>query len=351
MGGLAKRRGWKSARAALIWALVGFVAFQVSVVAAADLFAPEVYDPEYAARLTRLQARHAEHPERPLLVLLGSSRTTQLFRPETMPPLTAPDGRAVLPFNFSRAGGGPVYSRLAFSRLSQQGLKPDWVVVELMPALMVNRYERYFYTGVTASELSDLARYITGRRAVGCYAKLRLLPGYKNRTGLLRMFAPSWVLPMGDNDPIANIDELGGEGKRIKPTMPDAERCAEDVRVSKAYGEILAGYKIDPGADRAFRDLLRSCRGSGVGVVVVRTPESSAFRAAYQPEALATLAAYQAELTREFGVRVIDAREWLPDEEFEDGHHPLLNGQKRFTRRLYREVLVPLIGDTSAKYP
>jgi hypothetical protein len=46
---------------------------------------------------------------------------------------------------------------------------------------------------------------------------------------------------------------------------------------------------------------------------------------------------------REFGVAVVDARRWLADEEFEDGHHPLLAGQRAFTDRLYREVLVALV--------
>jgi hypothetical protein len=331
-----------SARAVLIWCAAAFVLVQAVVAAAADVLAPEVYDPEYAARLARLKARRAAHPDRPLLVLLGSSRTGQLFRPEQLPPFEDAAGRTVLPFNFSRNGGGPVYARLAYSRLKREGLKPDWVVVELMPALLTARYERFFCTSITAGELPDLARYISGRRAVGCYAKLHLLPGYKNRTGLLRSVAPSWVVPGGADDPEANIDALGGEGKRIRPHMPDAERRAEDARVSAGYAQILANFAVDPGADRAFRDLLRACRDDGTGVVVVRTPESTAFRAAYRPEALAAVDAYAAGLTREFGVPVVDARRWLPDEEFEDGHHPLLAGQRAFTDQLHREVLVPL---------
>jgi hypothetical protein len=343
------KSGRRTARAVIIWGVVAFVAVQAAVAASADLLAPEVYDPEYAARLARLQARRAEHPDRPLLLLLGSSRTGQLFRPEQMPPLADTDGRTVLPFNFSRNGGGPVYSRLAYSRLCQENLKPDWVVVELMPALMTARYERYFYTSVTAGELRDLARYISGRRAVGFYAKLHLLPGYKNRTGLLRSVAPSWVMPGGADDPEATIDALGGEGKRIRPSMPDAERRAEDARVSAGYAEILANYAIDPGADRALRDLLRACREGGTRVAVIRTPESTTFRAAYRPDALATLDAYAADLTREFGVKVIDARRWLADEQFEDGHHPLLSGQVTFTARLHREVLVPLAASQPGK--
>jgi hypothetical protein len=333
----------RNSRAVLIWSLVAFVLVQAAVAASADLLAPEIYDPEYAARLTRLQARRSEHPDRSLLVLLGSSRTGQLFRPEQMPPLTECDGRTVLPFNFSRNGGGPVYSRLAYERLCRQDLKPDWVVIELMPALLTARYERFFYTSITAGELRDLARYISGRRAVGCYAKLHLLPGYRNRTGLLRAIAPAWALPFGADDPELTIDSLGGEGKRIRPSMPDAERRAEDARVSAGYAAILADFRIDPGADRAFRDLLRACRTGGTEPIIIRTPESTTFRAAYRPEALTAIDAYAAGLEREFGVRIVDARCWLADHEFEDGHHPLLAGQRRFTERLYREVLVPLV--------
>lgn len=339
-------RARRTSRGVLIWGLAAFVLVQAAVAASADLLAPEVYDPEYAARLSRIQARRAEHPDRPLLLLLGSSRTGQLFRPEQLPAMTDDRGRAVLPFNFSRNGGGPVYSRLAYERLCRQGLKPDWVVIELMPALMTARYERFFYTSVTAAEIRDLARYISGRRAVGCYAKLHILPGYKNRSGLLRAVAPSWAMPGGPEDPEATIDVLGGEGKRIRPSMPDSDRRAEDARVSAGYAAILAGYRIDPGADRALRDLLGACRDNGTRAVVIRTPESTTFRAVYQPDALATLDNYAGGLARDFGVSVVDARCWLPDEEFEDGHHPLLAGQQRFTNRLHRDVLIPLVRPT-----
>ena len=61
-----------------IWAAVGFVVLQVAVAAGADLFAPEVYDPEYAARLERICARRAQTARPRPLVLLGSSRTCQL---------------------------------------------------------------------------------------------------------------------------------------------------------------------------------------------------------------------------------------------------------------------------------
>src|SRR5688572_7831982 len=106
---MPRRASRRAARSALFWAFAAAVLSQFLLIALADAFAPQVYDPEYAAKLARLRARHAEHPDRPILVVLGSSRTDGLFRPEALPPLATPDGREVLPFNFSRSGGGPVY--------------------------------------------------------------------------------------------------------------------------------------------------------------------------------------------------------------------------------------------------
>lgn len=337
------RRLNKSARASLIWGAVAFIAIQLAVIVVADLFAAEVYDPEYAARLSRLKARHAEHPHDPLLVVLGSSRVCQLFRPEQLPTLTTPGGQRVLTFNFARLGGGPVYSRFAFSRLREEGLTPDWVVIELMPALMIPYSESYFHSSVTVRELIEMTRYMTHRRAMGFYAKNHVFPSYANRTGLLRWFAASWVLPGGQTDPELTIDALGGEGSRIRLNMDEAEQQAMQKRAAEVYSRILANYRIDPGSDAALRDLLRSCRAAGVRVAIVRTPEATKFRAAYPPEGLATLERYQQELAREFDVPVIDCHGWLRDEEFEDGHHPLLSGQKRFTSRLHKEVLIPLV--------
>ena len=127
------------------------------------------------------------------------------------------------------------------------------------------------------------------------------------------------------------------------------------ARASSGYAAILANFSIDPGADRACAICSRACRDNGTRAIIVRTPESTTFRAGYQPQALATLDAYTADLTRESGVKVVDARQWLADEQFEDGHHPLLAGQRRFTERLYRDVLMPLVrseleGDTSANH-
>ena len=70
------RRAWaRKARGELVWWLLGFVVFQVGLAVALERRLPAVRDPEYALKRQRLQALQAASPGRPLVLMLGSSRT------------------------------------------------------------------------------------------------------------------------------------------------------------------------------------------------------------------------------------------------------------------------------------
>jgi hypothetical protein len=43
-------------------------------------------------------------------------------------------------------------------------------------------------------------------------------------------------------------------------------------------------------------------------------------------------------LRQTYGVECIDAQCWLPDYDFADGHHALLDGAFNFTRRIRAEL-------------
>ncbi|MBN9122342.1 MAG: hypothetical protein J0I06_24915, partial [Planctomycetes bacterium] len=288
-----------------------------------------------------LRAARAEHPDRPLLVVMGSSRTCQAFRAEALPPLETPDGRTVLPFNLSRHACGPIYCRLAYGRLPRQGLTPDYAVVELMPVLFVRKFEQVFNTAATADELPALAAYTSPDRAAKFYVRNRYVPWRANRSGILRWFAPTWAIPFAAEDPDW-LEPLGGDA-RVPTWVSDENRAVLTARTVARTKTLTVDYGIDPGQDRAMRDLLRACREAGTRVVVIRTPESTAYRTAYGPGTEAIVDEYAARLGRECGVPVVDARRWLSDDQFFDGDHPLLSGQVTFTARLHREVLVPLV--------
>src|SRR5438105_3797911 len=87
------RRGHSvRARASVGWGLLCFILSQLVCCAVVELWRKDLYDPEFAARLATLRARMTEQPDRPLFLVLGSSRTLMSFRPEGLPPITSKSG-------------------------------------------------------------------------------------------------------------------------------------------------------------------------------------------------------------------------------------------------------------------
>ena len=76
---------------------------------------------------------------------------------------------------------------------------------------------------------------------------------------------------------------------------------------------------------------------------LVLMPEGSPFRSWYGLGANDRLLAFLRVVSSEYDVPLTDARGWLPDEEFSDGHHMLEAGAVAFTDRLTREVIAPAI--------
>ncbi len=104
------------------------------------------------------------------------------------------------------------------------------------------------------------------------------------------------------------------------------------------YGPSLAHFRLGTGPVRALFDLLALCRRERLPVALVVMPESSKFRGLYSPAADTAAANVLAEAQDRFAVPVINARLWLADEDFEDGHHVVLAGAERFTARLNEHV-------------
>src|SRR4051812_40711862 len=121
---------------------VAFVAVQFVLNVVVDGWHPGLYDSEYAVRLRTLRARVAEAPGRPLLLLVGSSRTEMNFLPEVLPPLHTASGETPLVFNFSHLGAGPVMNLLEVRRLLRDGVRPGWLVLEAMPPQLGDSRQR-----------------------------------------------------------------------------------------------------------------------------------------------------------------------------------------------------------------
>src|SRR5262249_7123958 len=121
-------------RAALLWGVALFAGLQLALAGVMEKWRPEWRDPEYGCKLARLQARQAEAPGRPLVVVLGSSRAALGFRPDAVAAEAV--GERPVVFNFAIAGAGPLTELLQLRRLLAAGVRPDWLVIEVMPPLL-----------------------------------------------------------------------------------------------------------------------------------------------------------------------------------------------------------------------
>jgi hypothetical protein len=143
-------------------------------------------------------------------------------------------------------------------------------------------------------------------------------------------------------EPVVSYDTLGGY-TGLKHSVP-ADVAAREMTVQTGhFGRFLKDWKPTPGADRAFRDMITLYRGLGADVRVLLSPEGTDHRKLYGPGCEERVTEYARTLSAELAVPVIDARGWLADADFADGHHVLTHGAAKFTARLNADVLTPWV--------
>src|SRR5437879_4963703 len=129
-------------RAGLVWGLVFFATLQLGLAVAIELWLPELRDPQYAYKAARLRQRMAadrdDRDDRPRnIVVLGSSRTMFGLQGERAERVMGSRlGRPVTVFNFGMVGAGPITQLVDLKRLLAQGIRPDLLVIEVLPPLL-----------------------------------------------------------------------------------------------------------------------------------------------------------------------------------------------------------------------
>ena len=121
------------AKLALLWGALAFLAGQGVLAYVITRSHPEIRDPEFGYRLLRLREQGASAPDRPLFLILGSSRTLSGICPPALPGWPADAGPEPRVFNFSLLGAGPVRELLTLRRLLADGHRPDWLLLEVWP--------------------------------------------------------------------------------------------------------------------------------------------------------------------------------------------------------------------------
>jgi hypothetical protein len=248
--------------------------------------------------------------------------------------------------NFGFPSTGFVTDLLTWRRFQRDGVRPDVLLIEVMPSLFVEdtpeqmKEELMPANRLTFFELGVLEPYRGGARPdLGREVALADATAlYSRRYAMTRAVVPSLV-PAVDDDRkpffwVAN--------RPLIPFEPPAEERAKALAWAHTqYAETLADYR--PARCEGLRRLLTSCRDEGVTAALVVMPEGPVYRSWYGPETWPRIEAWLYEIGREYGVEVINAREWMDEVDFKDSHHLLPAAADRFTERLAREHIVPAL--------
>jgi hypothetical protein len=336
--------GSRRALASLAWGAGLFLASQLALCLYIDARHPERRDLEHGLKLRLLKRKLAACPGQPLVLALGSSRVEWGLCPAALPP--GPDGRPSLVFNYGTAGAGPFAELLCLRRLLAEGIRPNGVLVEVMPPLLAvngSRPDCVPTHRLAWRDLAVAARYRSPWGLLGEWLSGRLVSCHSYRFALLNAIAPSWVPVDRRLDPqqlLQNFDDSGW-GPCPFPTGPEDRRKARET-ARQSYESLLADFAVEPASDRALRELLALCRQEGIPAALFIMPEGSTFTAMYPPAARATVSAYLDGLCRDSGVPLLDTRGWARDEDFWDGHHLLPQGAQAFSRR-FGPLALPLV--------
>jgi hypothetical protein len=346
----------RRARTALGWALLCFAAFQAATALALERLLPSVRDCEYGDKLTRLLALREQAPDRPLVLLLGSSRSLMCFQADRVQARW--DGRDVQAFNFGLRGAGPMLQLVVLRRLLADGIQPDLLLLEVLPPLLNQPGDRPLEeewlqgSRLRVSELQRVSRYHSHPpRLVRQWLKMRWAPcGFYGRElrGWLADGVPEPPPPPGELVVAGPLDAHGWQ-----PYFPDgltSEKRKRFWEVARAqYGPTFGEYCLASEPARALEDLLDLCDRRGVRVAFVLMPEGSEFRALY-PEAMrAGLESYLGELSQRRRIPIVDGRQWVDDAGFWDAHHATPAGALAFTERFNHQGLPPLLATLAAR--
>jgi len=333
------------ARRALLSLGVTFASASLILSLAAESM-PRVRDPMSGDKLRRLKALSRAAHGRPIVVFLGSSRTGFAFHGVLADAQLRARNRPAVCFNFGIPAGGPVTELQALDRTLAAGVVPDLVLVEVLP-MMLHRdaegpRERLFLPAdrFDAAEVRHVQRLGFPAADVSrAWWKARLAPWWAYRFQLLGRAVPSF-LPFDRRFDYGRNGDAAGWGSFPFDTVTDADRARGQARAFADYAPTLSVLTPGGGGADALREIIDTCRTRGIAVRLVLMPESTVFRSWYGPGADDRLTAFLASLD----VGVVDARGWLSDSSFSDGHHPMRPGAVAFTSRLVATVIAPILG-------
>jgi hypothetical protein len=339
-------------RAAIYWGVAFGLASQTLIIIAMESFRPEICDPEYGLRLHLLRARLAENPNSRLICAIGSSRVGQGLRPDQMFAATTPEqGRPVV-FNLARSGAGPALELVYLRRLLDDGIRPDWLLIEIWPPYLTNVIGGWAEEDPISANRLQWRDLKSVTRFHGQFRHLqkqwfisRINPWGDQKSILLSLYGRGFLAHQDRRDAgWRTLDSWGClAGTKF---FPEADQEARKKRFGSGHEILkpaLEHFEIATKPDRALRQLLESCALEGISPILLFLPESAECQSWYPPAANQKIASYMDQLALEYNVPIVDARNWIADSRFLDGYHPSWKGAAEFSVTLEQKVIQPLL--------
>ena len=341
--GAARTRVRSASTALAVWVFLT-VAATVGMTSAVETVKPEWRDPEFGHRLARLHQTRRESPDRPLMLVLGSSRTQNAFHPAEMGfPDTAGSPRV---FNFGQSGATALKVLLTLARVLDAGIRPSAVVIEVMPVWLAvdgpaEDQFRHVVPRLSAADLRHLAPYCADPESLRTrWLSARVAPWYTQRAVLMSHWFPRWLSWHERVDGQWVTMDPDGFVPFLYADPPTEFRSMATARARREYAGMFDGFRAGEMSVRALRDTVARCRAEGIAVAIAVPPVSPTFRGWFRPEVWAGGDANVRDLARELGVEVFPAQDLL-DADFADGHHLLPGGAARYSRWLADTHLEP----------
>jgi hypothetical protein len=287
------------------------------------------------------------------VLVLGSSRTLQGLEVGRI--ASGSVRKATSIFNFGIAMAGPARELSCLRRLLNSGIKPELVIIEVIPATLSQRHSRPMEDGWLQGsefqfpEMESLAPY-TSRpwrlRYQWCLA--RCFPCCSQSQLPKQLNAKIGWLPQDVDVSDEGMDGYGYRAIKVWTTPDDRMRLTN--MVCRQFKDALDDSPLASGPIACLRGALAMCRAEGIRTALLLMPETEALRALYSPRMCKEVDALLGELARTFDAPVIDARNWVEDDKFWDAHHLLPNGAAVFTERFSRDSLAPMLTRLSERW-
>ena len=319
--------------------ILATIAFNAGATYFLDDIRPDLRDPEYGRRIIQLRARITENPERPLVLVVGSSRTAMGVSPgewEKVRPNRAGTSDPIL-FNLSLIGGGPILELITLLRATDDGVAPAAILLEYWPPLFSTEDDGLgpmTLDRISSRDRAFLRDYCLDSGSIASDPHW-LNPIFGARHRLLAQLAPRWM-PSHDqvNWTWEDIDGWGWKpGCDFKPGPSEAQATLLK-QARKDFERRFANYKIGAREDRAFRESVAAARNITANVKILYMPESREFHSWCPDSVKQASREHLTRLSHELELPVIDAREWMEDGLFSDGFHLTRTGAAEFTRKL-----------------